>query len=386
MKIINLFILTLLISFGSIGAVCYTPGLPGLAHYFLINEQVAGQTVTWYLVGYAFGQLLYGPLASRFGGKAAINMGAVLAIIGSLGCILSYYVNSFSLLLISRCIMALGAASGLKMTLTISSKLFNQEESARAMGLLTMAFAITPGLGVLLGGILVEHFNWTAPFYLMIVYSLLIIYLVQFLPEVYASKDLKALKISKITSNYLLQFQDCKVVSAGLLVGFGTCIVYIFAAVSPFISMKIMSLTPAGYGIYNFIPSIGILIGAITSNQLGKKMSPFASLRFGLIVSITGIIILGLCLSYKIMPISLFIPMIIVYFGMSFIFGNSSAIALHRSTDKGNVSAVISFINMGSAFLLVTLISCIDFSYALILPGIYLGLSFLAIIWYRLLK
>ncbi|HLX53372.1 MAG TPA: hypothetical protein VKR58_05500, partial [Aquella sp.] len=61
MKAIYLIILALLISFASIGAVIFTPGLPEISSYFKLTDNVTQYTVTWYLVGYAFGQLVYGP-------------------------------------------------------------------------------------------------------------------------------------------------------------------------------------------------------------------------------------------------------------------------------------------------------------------------------------
>lgn len=376
-------VLMLLISFGSIGAVIFTPGLPNIANYFTVSNQVAQYTVTWYLLGYAFGQLLYGALVNRFGSRATIAIGVILAIIGACGCILSYPLHSFTLLVIARCIMALGAASGLKMTFTLSHKLFTHEESARVMGLLTMAFAITPGLGVFVGGIVVSHFNWTAPFYMMILYALAILVLSNQLPEVYNSRDYNALRLKNLFGNYVMQLKHPSVIFGGLLVGLGSCVVYIFAALSPFIAMNVMHLTASSYGSYNFIPSVGILFGSLLSNYLGKTWSPSKSLTFGLLISIIGTILLFLLLSLlKNQAMSLFLPMIIIYFGLSFIFGNSAALALKYAKNKSNASAVMSFINMGSAFLVVTILGLFNVSQPMMLPIIYLVLLGLGIIWY----
>ncbi|MBY0379595.1 MAG: MFS transporter [Burkholderiales bacterium] len=386
MKVKYILVLMLLISFGSIGAVIFTPGLPTIATYFMISNQTAELTVTWYLVGYAFGQLIYGALANRFGSHTTIAIGAILAIIGAIGCILSYPLHSFILLVIARLIMALGAASGLKMTFTLSHKLFTHEESARVMGLLTCAFAITPGLGVFIGGIVVSYFNWAAPFYLMVVYALAILILARSLPEVYNTKDYDALKLGNLMNNYLVQFKDPSVIFGGLLVGLGSCIVYTFAALSPFIAINIMHLTPSDYGMYNFVPCIGILAGSLLSNHLGKIWSPNKSLKFGLSISLIGAILLTVLLYlFTNQAISLFIPMVIIYLGLSFIFGNSAALALKHAKDKSNASAVMSFINMGSAFLVVTILGFYTISQPIILPFIYLLLLSLGVLWYIIL-
>ncbi|MDQ5920314.1 MAG: hypothetical protein QG673_370 [Pseudomonadota bacterium] len=386
MKVKHILALMLLISFGSIGAVIFTPGLPAIAAYFMISNQTAELTVTWYLVGYAFGQLIYGALANRFGSRITIAIGACLASIGALGCILSYPLHSFTLLVIARFIMALGAASGLKMTFTLSHKLFTHEESASVLGLLTCAFAITPGLGVFIGGIVVSYFNWSAPFYLMVVYALAVLILAIALPEVYNIKDYDALQLGNLINNYLLQFKDPSIIVGGLLVGLGSCIVYTFAALAPFIAMNIMHVTPSSYGIYNFVPCIGILAGSLLSNYLGKIWLPNKSLKFGLSISLIGAILLAVLLCLFIdQALSLFIPMVIIYFGLSFIFGNSAALALQYAKDKSNASAVMSFINMGSAFLVITVLGFYTISTPIILPIIYLGLLSLGVLWYIIL-
>lgn len=386
-KIKYLLILALLISFGSIGAVVFTPGLPDIAKYFNIDDQIAGLTVTWYLAGYAFGQLLYGPLANRFGGRMTISIGCFLAIIGSIGCIAAYPLHSFYLLVIARTVMALGAACGLKMTFTLSGKLFSTEENARVLGLLTMAFAITPGLGVFLGGILVTHFNWSAPFYLMVLYGIIILWLNHQIPDVYARSKSGSLSIANIGKNYVIQLKNRNVLFGGMLVGLGTCIVYIFASISPFIAINIMHLSPGNYGAYNFIPSAGILVGSLCSNHLGKVWSPAKSLKFGLMLTLFGGLLLLVTLSwFPSSALSLFLPMILLYIGLSFIFGNGAALALKNAKDTGNASAMMSFINMGSAFFVVMVLGELSIQNPVTLPIIYLILGGLGIVWYRLLK
>ena len=52
-----------------------------------------------------------------------------------------------------------------------------------------MAFAIMPGLGVFIGGLLVHNFGWISTFYLMVVYSLVIILVNFLLPEMYLKSE-----------------------------------------------------------------------------------------------------------------------------------------------------------------------------------------------------
>mgnify|MGYP000458669448 CR=1 FL=1 len=372
MKIKYLIILMLLISFGSIGAISFTPGLPLIANFFSINSQQAGLTVTWYLFGYMLGQLLYGPLANRYGSRTTIILASTIEIISAIMCIASSYIHSFELLLIGRFCMALGAGGGLTMSFIISSKICHEKEHARVISLLTIAFAITPGLGVFIGGFLVSHCGWVSSFYFMLIYGISILILGSLLPEVVHNKVLDALAPKRLINSYINQFNR-QVVFGGLLVSSGTCVVYTFAALAPFIAMNIIGITPEQYGIYNFVPVIGMVIGSLLANYLGKIFEPKKSIKIGLLISLFGVIILFMSLkTYPHLVISLFAPMFLIYIGFSFIFGNGSAIALSSSKDKSNASALMSFVNMSYAVIIVMVLGLFPIHSALILPLLFI--------------
>src|SRR5690606_17410179 len=108
--------LVLLISFATVNAVLFTPELPQLAELFKVSKDSAEQTVAWFLLGYAIGQLVYGPIANRLGRKPALYLGVGLQILSSLLCVLAGYLQNWSLLLVARFLLALGSGVGLMMT------------------------------------------------------------------------------------------------------------------------------------------------------------------------------------------------------------------------------------------------------------------------------
>ena len=381
----NLLILMLLISFGSCGAVFFTPGLPEIATYFQISNQSAELTVTWYLIGYAFGQLLYGPMAHSLGSNRTIRLGSLLTLVATIICILSGLTHSFTGLIIGRCLMALGAGSGLKMTLTLSTHLYTPQAAARAMSIIIMAFAITPGLGVFIGGLLVHSYGWISSFYLMIAYSLVILGCSFILPEMYAPNQRHKFNLANLVINYSRQFKNLSILSGGFLLGMCSSIVYVFAALVPFIGMQMLKLTPAIYGSYNLIPIIGSISGSRVANYCGKFWQPRQSLKFGIGLVAAGVVILGLALLIWNNPSALFIPMIVIYLGTAFIFGNATSLSLANTQDKSNGSAVVSFLNMSSSCLLVLVLGQVQIHYALILPIIYGVLILLGVIWYQVL-
>lgn len=79
----HLLTLIVLISYGSIGAALFTPAIPSLMDRFGISASLSQMTVMLYLVGYSMGQLIYSPIAKRFGRKPALYIGIGVSLIGT---------------------------------------------------------------------------------------------------------------------------------------------------------------------------------------------------------------------------------------------------------------------------------------------------------------
>src|SRR5687768_11997152 len=99
---LSFFTLLMMISFASVNAVLFTPALPDIANFFAISTDSAQYTITWFLIGYTLGQLLYGPIANRYGRKPALYFGVSLQIISSFLCIFAGMIHQYSLLIIGR--------------------------------------------------------------------------------------------------------------------------------------------------------------------------------------------------------------------------------------------------------------------------------------------
>ena len=144
----HLLILLFLASFASVCAVLYTPALPDLAKFLDISNSEVQKSLSIFLVGYAFGNLIWGPVANRYGRKGATFIGIVLAIFGSFMTLAIKLYPYAWLLNTGRLITALGASVGIKIAFTYISDLYPKEESAGKIAYLMLSFAIAPGLAV----------------------------------------------------------------------------------------------------------------------------------------------------------------------------------------------------------------------------------------------
>lgn len=368
----SFFTLIIMISFASVNAVLFTPALPEIANYFAVSADVAQQTIIWFLVGYTFGQLLYGPLANRFGRKPALYVGIIIQIVSSVVCILSGYIHSYFLLVTGRFFLALGSGVGLKMAFTLVNEFYEPKIASQKISYLIMAFAITPGLSVALGGLLTEHVGWISCFYAEAMYGIFLLILVSGLPETSTTLDFTALKLKNIVYHYLIQFKNIQLISGGLITGGSSCFNYVFAAFAPFLAIKLSGMSSSEYGFANLLPPIGLLTGSFVSAQLIKRFSLKSLMWLGLSIVAIGIFWMLLAMLNQISIIfSLFVPMMIIFFGLCFIVSNASTLALSHASDKSNGSAVMNFLNMGLATIMVLTVSYFQMK-MLLLPCVFI--------------
>lgn len=374
MPLLALLTLSLMISFPSVNAVLFTPGLPSIAQFFHITNGMAQYTISWFLIGYALGQLVYGPLANRFGRKRALYAGISLQIIGSLICAYSSTLHLYPVLVFGRFLLALGSGVGLKMTFTMVNELYEPKQASRLLSYLIVAFAIMPGLSVTLGGILITHFDWSSTFYACALYGTLLLALVTRLSETKTQLDLNAFKLPHLVKGYATQFKNLNLVIGGLVIGGATCCLYVFSTLAPFIAIQKLQMPAIDYGFASLMPAFGLLMGSLLSASLIKYFSLRRIIYSGIFIALLGGSSMLLLTHLKISAVySIFIPAMFTYIGLSFVFANTSGIAMQSAGDKANASAVMNFINIGFAMVVMLIVGQINIEVYL-LPMLFLGI------------
>jgi EmrB/QacA subfamily drug resistance transporter len=137
--------------------------LPSLQEEFDASSSTLQWIVDSYLLVFAGLLLTLGTLGDRFGRKLALQAGLALFGGASLAVL---FVDSADGLIAVRAAMGVGGALIMPATLSIISNVFPREERAKAIGIWSGMAAIGIGLGPLMGGLLLEWFDWSSVFLL----------------------------------------------------------------------------------------------------------------------------------------------------------------------------------------------------------------------------
>lgn len=383
----HILILIVMSSFASMGAIIFAPALPEIAEYFHISQGHSQLTITLFLLGYAIGQLIYGPLANRFGRKPAFFIGIVIATLGSLISIASEPLHSFTALIIGRMFEALGSSAGLAISFTIIGDHYYPEQARRIVAYLMLAFAIVPGIATFIGGVLVTHFHWISCFYFLLIYGLLLIIPAARLEETAKKLQPDALHLGQIIHNYSVALKNKLLINTTLFFGLSGVCVYIYVASSPFIAINYLKLSPQTYGLVGLIPFLGTALGSVVSARLSSKLSATSLMRIGLIVNAISAILLATLFYLGFVNLTILILSgFILMFGNCLVVGSGASIATSTSEDKANASAAMNFINVGMVMLGTCILAIVPGSPIVKLPIMFLlTMVLMGLVWLLLI-
>src|SRR5262249_36985887 len=150
-------LLAALTAIGPLSTDMYLPSLPDIARRLDASTAQVQLTISTYLIGFAIGQILYGPVSDRYGRKAVLIAALALYCAASIACTLS---TSIEMLYLGRAAQALGASGSLVVTRAIVRDLYSGARAGRELSLIGSVMALGPVLAPILGGALQMSFGW----------------------------------------------------------------------------------------------------------------------------------------------------------------------------------------------------------------------------------
>jgi len=137
------------------------PLLPLIARDLAITPGRAGMIVTSYSLAAAMFALLVGPVSDRIGRKKVLTAGIAVFATASL---LTYFVSSFTALLIVRMLTGLSAGTLSTCSLSYAADHYPYAQRGRAMGVLSMAYFAAFVVGVPVGAVAAARWGWQSVF------------------------------------------------------------------------------------------------------------------------------------------------------------------------------------------------------------------------------
>lgn len=372
------------ISIASFSAALITPALPQIQLHFGLQEGQVEWVISAFMIGYVLGQLIYGPLANRWGRVFALRTGLTINLIGILLCIGSLIFSAYWLLIVGRLISALGAASGLACTFMLINEWLHESQRKAAMAYTILSFTFGIGLAVTIGGVITEYWNWTYCFLVLLFHGVLTLLGTRIFCETLQKPQ--PINFSTIIAGYKQALASTTLVLFALIVGYCSVIGYCFSAAGPQIASDLLHLSPAEYGYWNLINMFGMLAGGLWAKTLLNRLPAMHVISVGLAGCALGILSLLAMSSMSSISVAwFFLSTLDLYLFSGLLFAGGSYIASNASNDKASASAMMSFINMSIATLAVVAMGYLGKSpmhaFVEILIGVWLFIVTLLLLW-----
>jgi len=126
--------------------------------------------ITYYLFGFALGQILFGPLSDRLGRKGPLAAGLVIFAIASVAAMLA---PNSEVMFAARVCQGFGAAAPRVIALAIIRDRYAGRQMARVMSFVMMVFVVVPILAPLIGQGVMQFVSWRGVFGVLLLFSVI---------------------------------------------------------------------------------------------------------------------------------------------------------------------------------------------------------------------
>lgn len=284
---------------GTFSVDVYLPAFPAIGRELNAAPLAIQQTLSAYLVAYAFMMLWHGSLSDALGRRPVVLAGLFIYCVGTLGCAIAGNIESLWLF---RTVQGLSSGSGLVVGRAIIRDRFHGPEAQRLMSQITMVFGIAPALAPIVGGTLLNLFGWRSIFWvLFVVVAALLFWAAARLPETLPASHRHPLHPKTLWHNYVnvLTRVDFLLLACITALNFAAFFTYIAAA--PVFLIDRLGVTTWGFA-WLFVPMIsGVMIGAFISGRLAGRRSPWHTIQLGYAMTFVAVLV-NLLISFALPP------------------------------------------------------------------------------------
>ena len=276
------FILGLLAMLMPLSIDMYLPALPVISAQFGVPAGSAQMTLSTYILGFAVGQLLYGPMADSLGRKPVILGGTLIFATAAAACALA---PTIDYLIVTRFFHGLAAAAASVVINALMRDIYPKEEFSRMMSFVMLVTTIAPLVAPIVGGAVLVWFSWHAIFWILAVAALLASAMVYFfIDETLAVEKRQPFHLRTTLGNFASLFRHKRVLSYMLASGFSFAAMFSFLSAGPFVYIELNHVSPQHFGYYFALNIVFLFVMTTINSRFVRRMGALWMFRAGLTI------------------------------------------------------------------------------------------------------
>ena len=274
------FILGLLAMLMPLSIDMYLPALPVIAAQYHVPDGSAQMTLSTYILGFALGQLLYGPMADSLGRKPVILGGTLVFAGAAAACAMS---QSIDHLIVMRFFHGLAAAAASVVINALMRDIYPKEEFSRMMSFVMLVTTVAPLVAPMVGGAVLVWFSWHAIFWILALAALLASAMIFFfIKETLPAEHRQKFHIRTTLGNFASLFRHKRVLSYMLASGFSFAGMFSFLSAGPFVYIELNHVSPQHFGYYFALNVVFIFVLTMINSRFVRRVGALNMFRIGL--------------------------------------------------------------------------------------------------------
>jgi DHA1 family bicyclomycin/chloramphenicol resistance-like MFS transporter len=349
----TIFLLASIVALTPLAIDMYLPAMPAIAESYGTELKVIQGSMSTFLIGFAIGQLIHGPLSDALGRRPIALAGLSIFATASLALAFAESASGFLLL---RIVQAVGGAAGSVVINAVITDKFRGHEAVQVRSTIVMVMTLAPMLAPTIGGALLLWANWRAIFMLLAVWALMTL-VWSYLSLQESNQHRHALNFKNVITNYR------QVISRPLLwpwlagISLNTGAFFSFLAASPYVYIQVFEIPPEIFGFYFSANVIVMTLGSAFNSRFTRYFGTETVLRTAQRIQIIALAALLLLLAFDLLTLWSLVPLCAIFIGLnSFVFPNAASLLMERFNKNAGTAAALlgaSQFAMGALFSLL---------------------------------
>ncbi|HDX8435176.1 TPA: multidrug effflux MFS transporter [Aeromonas dhakensis] len=349
-------LLVLLVLFSPLAIDIYLPAIPQMAEQLGAEVTLMQGTITWFLFSMGLGQLLVGPLADRYGRKPIALGGVLLYGLSALG---AGFAASLGELMLARVLQGLGACATSVAAFSVVRDSYGPKKSGQMISYLNGAICFIPALAPLLGGWLTAKAGWSANFWFMAGYAVVVgSWLLWRMPETRPEETSSSGPLIS-WSRYSPVLRSPSFLFNATLCMLAMAVILAYVTAAPVQLMVKLGLDMSGFS-YWFTANAALnILACFLAPRFIARVGPRRTLRIGLLVLLLSAISLSLSMHIA-HPLAMMGPVFLSSIGFAMILGSAAGMALAPFGHcAGTAAALLGLFQMSGSGALVGFIGAL---------------------------
>jgi len=331
-------LLAMLTALGPLSMDMYLPSLPDIAHVLSAPVARTQLTISSYLIGFAAGQMIYGPLSDRYGRRPVLLAAVALYLASTLACAAA---QSVDVLIAARALQGISGSGAIVLARAIVRDVYSGVQAARELSLMGSISATAPIVAPMIGGVLQAAFGWRANFICMSAGGLIaLVVAARLLPETLRPAN----RAGSLSFFSMMRGYGAVARHRGFLIYLGiitTTYAGLFAWVSgaSVVLQGVYGLSPVTFGFTFALGAAGYMLGAMIATRLVVRLGLDRTIGVGVVVIAAGGLTLVLAVATGIPGLWLVAAMALYLAGVGLAMPQAMAGALTPFPDRAGTAA-----------------------------------------------